>query len=125
MSLLDNIKNTLETLAADPEYPMSGGVFYGGINVQTLEEWNYFVFNRRRVIGTNNKSFTDFFEVHIVHEDYIAEGYELEVVKALKDEIPGVTLAEDITYDYVPKGDTQIVVEIANLTMKCAKKVDV
>lgn len=125
MSLLDNIKNTLETLAADPEYPMSGGVFYGGINVQNLEEWNYFVFNRRRVIGTNNKSFTDFFEVHIVHEDYIAEGYELEVVKALKDEIPGVSLAEDITYDYVPKGDTQVVVEIANLTMKSAKKVDV
>ena len=125
MSLLDNIKNTLETLAADPEYPMSGGVFYGGINVQNLEEWNYFVFNRRRVIGTNNKSFTDFFEVHIVHEDYIAEGYELEVVKALKDEIPGVSLAEDITYDYVPKGDTQVVVEIAHLTMKSAKKVDV
>lgn len=125
MSLLDSIKNTLETLAADPEYPMSGGVFYGGINVQNLEEWNYFVFNRRRVIGTNNKSFTDFFEVHIVHEDYIAEGYELEVVKALKDEIPGVSLAEDITYDYVPKGDTQVVVEIANLTMKSAKKVDV
>ena len=124
MSTLDQIKATLEALAAAPEYPLTGGVFYGAVNVQSLDEWNYFVFNRRRVIGTNDKSYADYFEVHIVHEDYIAEGYELEVVKAMKNAIPGMSLAEEITYDYTTKGDTMIVVEICNLTFKRAKKVN-
>ena len=122
--ILDTIKDTLETLASDPEYPMSGGVFYGVCNVNSLEEWNYFVFNRRRVLYTNHKSYTDIFEVHAVHEDYIAEGYELEIVKAFKNALPGCSLSEEITYDYSTKSDSNVVVEICTLTFKCAKKVE-
>lgn len=121
--ILDTIRATLETLAADSEYPMSGGVYYGVCTAQELPEWNYFVFNRRTVDPENDHRITDFFEVHIVHEDYIAEGYELEVVKALKDAIPGCSLAETIGYDYIPKGDTRMVVEICNLVFKKPKKV--
>ena len=125
MSTLDTIKSTLQTMADSEEYPMSGGVYYGACNAKTLPEWNYFVFNRRRIAATNNKSYTDYFEVHIVHEDYIAEGYELEVVKALKEALSGFSLAEEITYEYVPKGDTRMVVEICNLTFKKARKEDI
>ena len=123
MSILDTIKSTLETLAADPEYPMSGGVYYGACTAQMLPEWNYFVFNRRRIGTNNDHRKTDYFQVHIIHEDYIAEGYELEVEEALKEAIPGCSLAEDPDFDYIPKGDTRLVVEICHLTFKKSKKV--
>lgn len=122
--MLDTIKATLEQLAADPEYPLSGGVYYGICTAQSLPEWNYFVFGRRRVLQTNTKSYTDVFEVHIVHEDYIAEGYELEVVKAIRQALPGCSLLEDISYEYTSKSDTSVVVEICTLTFKKAKKTD-
>lgn len=123
MSILDTIKSTLETLAADSEYPMSGGVYYGVCTASDLPEWNYFVFNRRETDPANDMRYADYFEIHIIHEDYIAEGYELEVEKAIKTAIPRCSLAEKITYDYIPKGDTRMVVEIANLTFKKTKKV--
>ena len=123
-NLLDTIKSTLETLAADKAYPLSGGVFYGACNRKTLPEWNYFVFNRRREMPTNHKSVTDIFEVHIIHEDYVMEGYELDVVKAIKDAIPGCSLMEDITYEYTTKADTQVVVELCNMVFKRARKVE-
>ncbi len=122
--ILDTIKDTLETLAADPEYPMIGGVFYGGCNVNTLPEWNYFVFGRGKVVSANDKRYTGIYEVHIIHEDYIAEGYTLEVVKAMKEAIPGCSLSEDISFDYTYKSDTNVVVEVATLTFKVARKVD-
>lgn len=124
-SILDTIKSTLSTLAADPDYPMSGGVYYGICNAQSLPEWNYFVFNRRRITSNNAKAYTDVFEVHIVHEDYIMEGYELDVVRAIKDSVPGCSLMEDVSYEYTTKADTQIIVELCNLTFKRARKADV
>ena len=123
-NILDAVKGALETLAADETYPMSGGVYYGICNKQSLPEWNYFVFGRRRETPTNHKSYTDIFEVHIIHEDYIMEGYELDVVKAIKEAVPGCSLSEDITYEYTTKADTQMIVELCNLTFKHAKKVD-
>lgn len=122
--ILDTIRNTLETIAADTEYPMSGGVFYGLCNVNKLDEWNYFVFKRQKVNPSNHKSYTEIFQVHIVHEDYIAEGYSIEVMKALKEAIPGCSLSEDVTYDYSTKSDTNVVVEIATLTFKVPRKID-
>ena len=124
MNMLDSIKGVLETLAEDAEYPMDGGVYYGVCNRQSLPEWNYFVFNRRNITSENNHRFTDRYEIHIVHEDYIMEGYEIVVMKALRDAIPGLSIAGDITFDYVTRGDTQSVVEICNIPLKKAKKVD-
>lgn len=120
---MDQIKEVLTTLAQNEEYPFSGGVYYGVCNAATLPEWNYFVFNRKEEKPTNNKSFTSYYEVHIIHEDYIPEDYPLTVVEALKDVIPGFSLSENITYDYTEKGSTDVVVEICNLTFKKARKV--
>lgn len=122
--ILDTIKDTLETLAADMEYPMNGGVFYGVCNENALPEWNYFVFGRSKVTPTNHNSYTGIYDVHIIHEDYIAEGYVIEVVKAMKQAIPGCSLSEDVTYDYTTKGETNVVVEVATLTFKVARKRD-
>lgn len=124
MSMLDAIKNVLTALAADTDYPMTGGVYYGMCNAKSLPEWNYFVFNRRNVTSENNHRCTDRYEIHIIHEDYVMEEYEITVIKALKKEIPGISLAGDMTFDYVTKGDTQRVVEIVTIPMKKAKKVD-
>ena len=59
--------------------------------------------------------------MHIVHEDYIPEGYVEKVVKALQD-YKDVTLrvtADDIAYDYTFKGgaNTNTIIEIATITL--------
>lgn len=125
MSVMDSIQQTLTTLAADQDYPMSGGVYYGVCNATSLDEWNYFVFNRTEDIPTNHAGFTCQYEVHIIHEDYVMEDYMLTVAKALKAAVPGLSLAGNIRYDYSTKGDTQVIVEICTLTFKKARKVDV
>lgn len=124
-TILDTIQATLTTLAADETVPMSGGVFYGMCTAQNLTEWNYFVFNRRKMLTSNSKAYTDIIDVHIVHENYIPENYELTVMDALKDALAGFSPYEDVNYDYVTKGDTDIVVEMATISMKKSRKVDV
>ena len=121
-STLDTIKTTLETLAADQDYPMSGGVYYGVCNAQSLAEWNYFVFNRKEAALGNDHRLTSYYEVHIVHEDYVLEGYEITVKNALEQSI-GRLVLDAVDYAYTTKGDTQVVVEICNLTFKRARKV--
>lgn len=125
MSTLDSIKDVLTTLAAAQDYPFSGGVFYGICSAITLPEWNYLVFNRKKTTPTNNKSHTEYYEIHIIHEDYVMEDFEYSVEQAIKDAIPGMSLSQDTTYEYVLKSDTQVVVEICTLTFKHARKIGV
>nr|AHF24083.1 hypothetical protein [uncultured bacterium Contig643] len=120
-SVLDRIKKTLTTLS-DGEVKMEG-VWYGACRVDKLDHWNYFVFNRKKTTK-DNKSHVDmqtFYEVHVIHEDYIPEGYIGKVIEALqqKDE-SGTKLRmtdDDIAYDYTFKGNTDMVVEIATITI--------
>lgn len=122
-SVLDRIRNTLTELAADTDTPMSG-VWYGACREKELQNWNYFVFNRSRTTKNNQGSKVDlqtFYQVHVVHEDYIPEGYIETVIDALKaaDE-SGTKLRltnDDIQYNYTFKGNTNMVVEIATITL--------
>ena len=122
-SVLDRIRSTLDTLAGDKDIPMAG-VWYGACREKELKYWNYFVFNRLRTTKNNQGSKVDlqtFYQVHVVHEDYIPEGYIETVINALleKDE-SGTKLKmtnEDIQYDYTFKGNTNMVVEIATITL--------
>ena len=50
------------------------------------------------------------------------EGYEITVVRALKQAIPGISVADDMTFDYTAKGDTQRIVEVITIPMKKARK---
>lgn len=120
--MLDEIKNVLTALADNKDYPMEG-VYYGICTAQELPKWNYFVFNRTKVESSHH-SYTWVYEVHIIHENYIMEDYDLTVVKALKEAIPGLSLYDDATYDYVQKGNTDIVVEICTLAFKKARKAE-
>lgn len=119
MSVLNKMRETLRVLANDSNVPMHG-VWYGACRTKDLGEWNYFVFNRKKTTKSSNKlDFQTYYEVHVVHEDYIPEGYIETVIKALESQSDGAKLkctSDDIAYDYAFKGNTGMVVEIATIT---------
>lgn len=123
MSVLDRIRNTLDELCADKSVPMVG-VWYGACKEKDLTSWNYFVFNRSRTTKNNTGSRVDlqtFYDVHIIHEDYIPEGYVETVINALLNQSESGTKLkltnEDIQYNYTFKKNTNMVVEIATISL--------
>ena len=122
-SVLNRIRDTLTTLAFDKTIPMEG-VWYGACRERELDKWNYFVFNRYKTTKNNQGSKVDlqtFYQVHVVHEDYIPEGYVEKVISALQEkDASGTKLKltnEDIGYSYIFKGNTNMVVEIATIVL--------
>lgn len=120
--LLNDVKNTLKEI--DPI------VFYGIVpakltdeNGNEVDEWNYSVFNRVKFRNHANKtSYSDHFQVHIVREEYIPEGTDIDVITKLTA-LPGVRLAdEDGVYTYVMKPNTDTVVEMLTLTFTRSRK---
>lgn len=108
--MLDKIRDTLETF---------GKTYYGNAAVKNGEPWDYYVF-RRQALKKSGSGGTDFrrhYVVAIVKENYIPEGHEFEVIKAIRDAVPRLRLADmDITYSYTYKGATDLVVEVAMIT---------
>ena len=124
-SVLDRIEETLTGLSSEHEVKMEG-VWYGACQEANLPKWNYFVFNRLKTTKNNNGSRTDLqtiYEVHVIHEGHIPEGYVADVINALQTsdpERPGTRLKltnDDITYNYTFKQNTNMVVEIATITL--------
>ena len=117
-NVLEKIKDKLTSLCSLEAAPMEG-VWYGLCTVKDLDKWNYFVFNRRKTTkSTNRCDLETYYDVHIVQENYIPPGYVEMVIEALKS-IEGCRLqqtADDVTYDYVMKGNTEMIVEIATIT---------
>lgn len=108
--MLNEIKEKLENLNLGP-------VEYGRVT-NDPNVWNYAVFARRNMsrAGASKIDFNRYYTVVVVHEDYIPEGTEVEVIKALK-EINGLHLAtDDIQYDYTVKRNSDTVVEMAVMT---------
>ena len=123
-SILDRIEATLARLATSQDVKMEG-VWYGACREAQLPKWNYFVFNRLKTTKNNTGSRTDLqtlYEVHIIHEGHIPEGYVGTVIDALQTSdpnFPGAKLKltnDDINYDYTFKQNTNMVVEIATIT---------
>lgn len=122
-SVLDRIRATLTTLAADISVPMEG-VWYGACREKELKYWNYFVFNRSKTTKNNQGTKVDLqtvYQVHVVHEDFIPEGYIEKVITALQQAADSGTKLkltnDDIQYNYTFKGNTNMVVEIATITL--------
>lgn len=120
-SVLERIRRTLEGLLGGDTGMV--GAYYGACSERKLDRWNYFVFNRRTTTkrNTSRQDYQTFYEIHIVHEDYIPEGYVEAVVEALEaQDESGTKLRatdDDIRYDYVFKGNTDVVVEMATITV--------
>ena len=121
MSVLNRIRDTLTTLASG-DVKMEG-VWYGACQEKELKNWNYFVFNRLKTTKNNNSKvdYQTFYQVHIIHEDYIPEGYVVKVIEALTEQAESGTKLkgtnDDVTYDYTFKGNTNMIVEIATITL--------
>lgn len=114
--LLNDVKTKLEEI--DPI------VCYGTVDPKLREMvWDYIVFNRVTLSSSSNKtSYSDKFDVHIVREEFIPEGLDLEVINKML-EIPGVRLASsDGEYNYTRKNDTGHVVEMLTLHFVRARK---
>lgn len=114
--ILEEIKTQLETV--------NERVFYGLVDESVKDTvWNYIVFNRTNLGTSPNKTgYTDYFDVHIVFEDFVPEGIDEEVIKKLCS-INGVRLStENGSYDYTLKPNTNIVVEVLTLHFMRARK---
>lgn len=101
-------------------------VFYGMVDKSMMETvWNYIVFNRTTIKhSTNLTSDTDYFDVHIIRENYIPDGLENDVIKKMR-EIPGVRVSADSEFDYAAKPNTNIVVEMMTCHFLRARKANV
>lgn len=114
--ILVDIRNKLEEIDSN--------VFYGAVDPKMKEiEWNYIVFNRGPLrIGKNRTGYSDYFDIHIVREDYIPEGLDVQIIEKIL-EIDGMRLADmDGTYDYIYKDKTNSVVEMLSLRFVRARK---
>lgn len=115
--ILNDIKEKLQEVEAK--------VFYGMVDNSVQESvWDYIVFDRKRMaINTNKTSYSYYFSVHIVRENFIPEGFEMTVINKML-EIPGMRIADnDPLYEYVPKPNTNAVVEMLSIDFVKAVKV--
>ena len=117
--ILDEIKTQLETV--DPN------VFYGIVDDARIKELNfvcdYIVFNRvKPSYNANLTSKSDYFDVHIIRENYIPEDMDITVIEAMK-KIDGVRLVADgASYNYTRKPNTNAVLEMLTLHFVRARK---
>lgn len=103
---------------------VSDKVFYGAADdIGNSALWNYIVFFRDSVKrGTNNTSFTDYFTVAIIHENWVPDEM-IEATISNMESLPGMRLANnDIEFNYSSKPSTNAVIEIATLTFARARK---
>ena len=99
-------------------------VYYGMVDDSVRETvWDYTVFNRVITRPAANKNgFSDYFDVHIVRENFIPEGIDADVIEKMLS-IDGMRLAgTDGTYTYVQKPNTNTVVEMLSLHFVRARK---
>lgn len=114
--ILEEITNQLKEV--DPR------VYYGMVDEEVKETvWDYTVFNRTKFKSTGNKTgYADGYDVHIVRENFIPEGVDLDVIEKMLA-IHGMKLAsEDGDYNYIQKPNTNIVVEMLTLHFVRARK---
>ncbi len=105
--MLNEIKLLLDGLG----YP----VYYGsGILHDETEPWNYIVFGRQKLMtsGQNKQDWRHYYAVNITMEEYIAEGFEIEVIKKLTDNLPLRLADAEYNYNYMLKGEGNMVVEM-------------
>ena len=123
--MLDEIKAILTDLCADEDVPMNC-VYYGMCIEKKLEQWNFFTFRRLSAGLTNSqRSTVDRYEICIVHDDYIPEGYHLTVADTVLSALPGASRDSDFEFATALKTDSAALVEICRFEIKKTSKVKV
>ena len=113
---LGQIQDTLETF----ELP----VWYGRTFSKEKDKWNYFVFNRKELdrSGKSRIDFNYYYQVHIIMEDYIPEGFEQEVIKKITENTGLKLVDQPMQFNYTTKNNTDMVVEMLTLEFTKAFK---
>ena len=108
--ILKQIQDTLESF----DLP----VYYGRSFCKPEDDWNYFVFNRYYInkSGKSNCDFNYYYQVHIIMEDFIPEGFEQEVIKAIQENTRLKLVDSSMTFNYTTKNNTDMVVEMLTIT---------
>lgn len=91
-------------------------VFYGMVD-DTMREmvWNYIVFERSKISFNANKSgISYYFTIHIVRENFVPEGLEKTVIDKVC-EIDGMRVTGEPSFQYVPKPNTNVVIEMLSI----------
>lgn len=99
-------------------------MYYGIVDNSRKETaWDYIVFNRVNIQHSSNKTAdTDYFDVHIVRENFVPDGIDVEIRESLC-KLPGVRLAGSPSqFDYAMKPNTNIVVEMLSMSFLRARK---
>lgn len=117
--MLNEIREKLEDLQKKDSNTYGTVVMYGRVVDDKLPtEWNYITFNRESVkrAGTNKRDFNEYFEINLVHEDFIPEEAVYKVIEALES-VPGLKQSnDDVIFNYTTKKNTSTVVEVATIT---------
>lgn len=120
--MLNELKNALEIVKTELKLE---AVCYGGVKEKEVPaEWNYIVFERIKSsrTGVNKCDFNTYYDVHIVHENYVPEGYEFKMIKTVLENTKLKLAQSDIGYDYTKKNNTDTVIEIATVTFTMPQK---
>lgn len=114
MSKVKGLLNSIEEVLRTFEYP----VYYGRSFAKEEDDWNYFVFNRSIIkkAGKSNCDYCYYYKVHIIMEDYVEEGFEQEVIKAIEENTRLKLSDDEMQFNYVTKSGTDTVVEMLTLT---------
>ncbi|MCI7492025.1 MAG: hypothetical protein MSA91_04440 [Lachnobacterium sp.] len=117
--MLNEIREKLEKLQEKDSDTYGRAVMYGRVVDDKLPaEWNYITFNRENIrrAGTNRKDFNEYFEVNLVHEDFIPEDAVYELISNLET-VKGLKQTDaDVIFNYATKKNTSTVVEVATIT---------
>lgn len=107
--ILGQIQDTLETFGLP--------VWYGRTFSKEKDKWNYFVFNRKELdrSGKSRIDFNYYYQVHIIMEDYIPEGFEQEVIKKVIENTGLKLVDQPMQFNYTAKNNTDMVVEMLTL----------
>lgn len=131
--MLNQIRDKLQELIKDTTFIEKYGVIeeilYGTAHKHdNTKPWNYIVFNKEKLKkgGTSLTDLTYYWNVAIIHEEYIPEGLEEAVIDKIQ-EIKGLRLADgDMSVDYMTKGESNMVVELLQISfVKTKKRCDV
>lgn len=110
MSLLVDIRKSLEKIDKK--------VCYGKSFDDYVKEngFDFIVFSRKGM-KKSKRDITRTFEVSIVRENYIPEGLDIKIIRAITEntclKFPN---DQEMPYNYIRKGDTSDLVEILTLT---------
>lgn len=117
--MLNEIKDALESLQSENEETFGSVVMYGRVIDELCpKSWNYITFNRTiiRASGTSKTDYNEYFEINMVHEDFVPEDAVYEMIKIV-EKIKGLKKAnDDIVFNYATKKNTATVVEVATIT---------